>query len=144
MVVEGDLTKRKIWEVTLPVIDSIYFDEEKEVEVENNTCAELVGGVRVELLWITKKANDEAYAKIPYEYYNANDELIFESSETDGLQRWKDFCINLEIKDSSGAHIEILELKQLYFRASCESADPTGGPGGPNYGILSKRPVLVD
>jgi len=143
VVVDGepDPTKRKIWEVTLPVIDCI--DEEG---VENNTCAELVGGVRVELLWITKKANDEAYAKIPYEYYNANGILIFDSTETDGLQRWKDFCSDpdIDLKDSNGAYIEILELKQLYFRTSCDYAEPTGGPGGPNYGTLSKRPVLVD
>ena len=141
-IVEEDPKKRKIWEVTLPVVDCI-----DQAGDESNTCTKLVGGVRVELLWMTKKGdNPLAYEKVPYEYYNAEDELIFSSTATDGEQRWKEFCIDpdIDLKDSSGNYIEKLALKRLYFRASCDYAEPSGGPGGPNYGTLSERPALVD
>jgi len=139
-IVDEDSTKRKIWEVTLPVVDCI--DEEGN---ENNTCAELVGGVRVVILWMTKMANELAYAKTPYEYYDTDGKLIFSSTETDDYQRWEEFAKDPDIYlvDSVGEAVP-LELKQLYFRASCDYAEPTGGPGGPNYGTLSKRPALVD
>ena len=141
--VDEDTKQRNIWVVVLPVIDCV--DDDGTV---NNTCAKLVGGVRVELLWMTKMANALAYAEAPKKYYDADGDLIFsctEAAETDDYLRWKEFAEDpdIDIVDSEGVALP-LELKKLYFRTSCDYAEPSGGPGGPNYGTLSERPALVD
>lgn len=144
--VDGEPTARKIVEVALPVINC--FDEDTE-QVEN-TCAQLVGGVTVELLWMTDNTslngNNNAYDEMPTKLYDLNGNVIFTSSEPSGEDRWDDF-----IRDEDIALVEpdapFLDLatNQMYFRASCEtSMDPAGAPGGENFGILSKTPVLVN
>lgn len=143
--VEGDPGARKIWEVTLPVIQCL--DENGH---EENTCAKLVGGVNVQILWMTKKKNNEGYAKTPFRYYEADDadgnpgNLIFTSTTADDYARWNEFATDDDINLVDDGTPLQLELNQLYFRASCEDAGLTGGPGGPNYGTLAKRPVLVN
>lgn len=32
----------------------------------------------------------------------------------------------------------------FYFKASCDPMEPSGGPGGENFGMLARFPVLVN
>lgn len=141
--VENDSTARKIVEMTLPVIKCIDENSGKE---ENN-CAKLVGGVKVELLWMTDNTNLQeqgAYGEVPFKLYDLNGDEIFTSTKTSGKDRWEDFAKAFDLLDDNEDPID-LSKNQMYFRASCKtSMDPTGGPGGENFGLLSKIPVLVD
>lgn len=145
--VDDDETHRKVVTMTLPVIKC------KDELGQTNTCAELVGGVVVELLWFNSTAAiDKAYEKAPYIFDDLDGNEIFNSSNVEGLDetdheaRWNAFASDddVELLDDNGNPLPMAN-NQIYFRASCETAmEPTGGIGGENFGLLSKTPVLVD
>lgn len=146
---EQDNGRDKIWQVTLPVVSCI-----NDIDgTEENTCATLTGGVQVDLIWIARKENKEEYEQIPDVYYKADGTSVLFDVSTTGLvddgsdeyyeAKWDSFATALGLIDENGDTFP-LSKKQVYFRASCDPAEISGGPGGENYGLLSQWPVLVN
>ena len=139
---EDDTSYRKVYPVTLPVVKC--FDESGH---DLNTCAPLVGGITVNLHWVTDNTNltgnNSAYSEVPYYYYSSDGVTeLWHSSTTDNVARWHELATFLELLNEDGTPIDLGKY-HLYFEASCEAVDPVGGVGGNNYGTLSRRPVLV-
>ena len=145
-IVNEDPVERKVWRKTFPVIDC--FDA--ETESEETTCAKLVGGVEIEILWIieTKFKLKSEYDKAPYKYYEANYDpddpapsLKWESDITDNETRMTAFREYLGLPElgEDGKELD----KRIFFSTNCGVASPAGGPGGINTGVLAERSVLV-
>lgn len=142
------------WRVKVPVVKC--FDRE-DPEVEENTCAELVGGVEVDIIWITDKENKSALALVPDVYYsldqdgNKTKDPVFDVRDVDpplsDEDRWNQFAETMGlVKDPTASPLEPLPLNKdnFYFKASCDPMEPSGGPGGENFGMLARFPVLVN
>lgn len=140
----------KFWRVRLPVVSCI----DNDTGAKENSCAELTGGVVVEIIWMTDKENIQAYKEVPFVYYNIDQDgnktdPVFEYPKTgmetndDNIARWNAFATAMGLVDSDGNPLP-LKKDNFYFKASCEPMETSGGPGGENFGILAKYPVLVD
>lgn len=138
---DGDDTNNVSWEVKLPVI----------LCPGNNigNCSELVGGVTVELVWITRtepgSAENPNYSDTPVQMDNWTYDGFDEDGDgdSDGKDRWLQFVDNFQMKDANGDPAPYLS-KSIYFKPSCSVAIPSGGTGGANLGVLAEIPVLVD
>ena len=100
-----------VWRVKLPVVSCI----DNDTEAEENTCAELTGGVEVDLIWMTDKENKQAYELVPFVYYAADEdgnktsEKVFEYPQTgnetdaDHEARWNAFATAMGLVDAENA-----------------------------------------
>lgn len=61
----------------------------------------------------------------------------------EGMARWDCFVNHFGLLNADGKYAP-LEMKSMYFMPDCTPHEPTGDTGGPNFGVLAKRPVLVD
>jgi len=133
------------WKVKLPVVTC----------PGNNvgTCQQLVGGVTLEILWITGGGEDPHYNDAPTEM-ESNDPAITDwdgstSSDLngdgtiDGEERWHSFVTHFSLKNVDGSPAPYAS-KSIYFKPSCEVAVPSGETGGENLGVMAEIPVLVD
>lgn len=59
-----------------------------------------------------------------------------------GMARWDCFVNHFGLLNADGKPAP-LEKKSMYFMPDCTPHPPTGDTGGPNFGVLAKRPVLV-
>ena len=107
---------------------------------DNNvgTCELVVGAVEVEVVWITGAGEDPSYNNAPTKMGGWD-----MSAEPNGQIRWQDFVSNFNLQNVGGSPAPYAK-KSIYFKPSCTVAEPTGGSGGENFGVLAKIPVLVD
>lgn len=61
---------------------------------------------------------------------------------TADMARWDCFVEHFQLINTNNKMAPMAQ-KTLYFQPDCTEHEPTGGPGGPNYGVMSKTPVLV-
>lgn len=131
--------KTKSWSVKLPVIKC----------PGNNigTCSELVGGVTVEIVWITGGGEDPAYNDAPTVMdgwdWSSQESDVNGDGSIDGKDRWASFVDHFHLKNVDDSDAPYAK-KSIYFKPSCNVAIPSGGTGGENLGVLAKFPVLVD
>ncbi|MHC4184143.1 MAG: pilus assembly protein TadG-related protein, partial [Planctomycetota bacterium] len=119
----------QLWSLTLPVITC----------PGNNVgpCEELRGAVSVDVVWITGAGGDPSYSKVPTSHAGWDGSAI-----ADGELRWGDFVSHFNLKNV-GNEDAPYQKKSIYFKPEC-GAQPVGGTGGDNFGILAEIPVLVD
>ncbi len=150
----GDGVPTTIWgPITLPVI---------ECGVDN-TCSPLKGAVTVRVIWIQHK-NDPNMNEVPTEmdgFNNEDGDTVFADwsysgpldTEAERLQAWKSFVDHFGLQNVSGPpsddndfadYKEMYQKKNIFFLKDCEFGNGLGGPGGENYGIIAKYPVLVE
>ena len=117
------------WEIKLPVV----------MCPGNNVgnCSEFVGGIVVEIVWITGGGEDPSYNNAPTQMDN------WSSSDPDGTIRWASFVNHFGLKNVDGSDAKYAK-KSIYFKPSCDATIPSGGTGGANLGVLARIPVLVD
>jgi hypothetical protein len=60
-----------------------------------------------------------------------------------GMVRWISFANHFKLKNADGKTAPLAK-KSIYYFPQCDGAEPKGGPGGENFGVLAKIPVLVD
>ena len=63
---------------------------------------------------------------------------------TEGQSCWNEFTSQLNLLNLDNTTAATYQKKTIYFKPVCDFADIVGGPGGENYGMLAKLPVLVD
>lgn len=127
------------WPMTLPVIDC----------PGNNTgnCAEAVGAVELNLLWITQ-TDKTKFKEVPRIMLNPSTGLQWKCSTTEtteaaGRQCWSEFVAEFQLKDVLNGSDAFYEDKTMYFIPDCKPHIPRGKTGGKNFGILAAIPVLV-
>ena len=126
---ENETGKTQPWTLTLPVIDC---GDANNV----GTCAEIIGAVELNIVWITGAGEDPGYNNTPTQMGN------WSNSESDGVARWNDFVTNFNLVNADGTPAPYAK-KSIYFLPDCTPHDPIGSSGGENFGILAKIPVLV-
>ncbi len=115
------------WKVTLVLI---------ECEGNNiTTCADVVGAVSVDILWVTGEGEDPQYNDAPIQMGD------WANNNPDGSVRWNSFAQYFNLRNLDNT-IAPYEKKSIYFSPNCEILY-FGGTGGENFGILAKIPVLV-
>jgi Flp pilus assembly protein TadG len=123
------------WPLTLPVIDcTLGFD---------SNCNKVVGGVKVEIVWINPK-NDVQYNDLEKVVSMKTSEKTWTPPKGMKDQAlWNNFATSFGLTDKSGTPLAY-QAKTIYFLPSCQAVEPMGGTGGNNFGILAKKPVLVE
>jgi Flp pilus assembly protein TadG len=125
-----------IW--TLPVVDC-------DSCHDNNIspCSKLVGAVTVRILWINGsgvKNDPDTYAPYQMGDWTA-------PAGASGIVRWDsfvaDYNLHLTRTDLATYANGGFQDNTIYFAPDCEYHEPVGSSGGANYGILAKRPVIV-
>ena len=126
---ESETGKTQPWTLVLPVI---------ECGDANNvgTCAEIVGAVELNIIWITGAGEDPEYNNAPTQMAD------WSNSDPDGAARWNDFVTSFNLLNADGTSAPYAK-KSIYFLPDCTPHDPIGISGGENFGILAKIPVLV-
>jgi hypothetical protein len=134
------------WELTLPVIDC----------PGNNPgpCSEVVGAVTLNVLWIKQPSADPQWMDIPLEMegwrcsHFEGGLSIDEMTDTQRQECWQQFAIAFDLQTADGTSVGDLTpsdlQKTMFFRPDCEPHEPKGGTGGQNFGVLARRPVLVN
>jgi len=61
----------------------------------------------------------------------------------EGMARWDCFVDHFKLRNADASYAPLVK-KSMYFMPDCDPHDPKGSTGGPNFGVLAKRPVLVD
>jgi Flp pilus assembly protein TadG len=64
------------------------------------------------------------------------------STYEEGMARWDCFVNHFGLLNADGNYAPLAK-KSMYFAPDCSPHEPTGATGGPNFGVLAKRPVLV-
>jgi hypothetical protein len=101
------------------------------------TCENVVGAVQVEVVWVSGAGDDPSYSNAPTQME------LWSNSDPDGAARWQSFVNHFNLQNVDGSPAPYAK-KSIYFKPSCEYAEPTGVSGGENFGVLAKIPVLVD
>jgi Flp pilus assembly protein TadG len=151
------------WELMLPVVDCVGRNV--------GNCPELVGQVKVELLWMTEAGTAmpadaptemmgwdwATWQALPYDgtpESGCNDlavrvgQTIPEGSSwgpgvyVDGMARWDCFARYFKLMNADDSPAPLAK-KSMYFRPVCDFTQPSGGTGGDNFGVLAEYPVLV-
>ena len=126
---ESETGKTQPWTLTLPVIDC---GDANNV----GTCAEIVGAVELNIVWITGAGEDPGYNNAPTQMSD------WSNSDPDGATRWNDFVTSFNLVNADGTPAPYAK-KSIYFLPDCTPHEPKGISGGENFGILAKIPVLV-
>jgi len=152
---------REKWTLTLPVIDC--------PSPAISTCADAVGAVTVDVVWIKDSNADPDWTDIPVQMEDWECKewvehdpprpvnIKTELTETERKKCWKGFAEHFNLKTWDGKSIgDLRDLtgnqndfgasdmqKTIVFLPSCEPHEPTGITGGENFGVLSEIPVLV-
>lgn len=154
---ESETGKTVPWGMKLPVI----------ICDKNNVgnCSDIVAGVVVEVLWISKDGEDPQYKDAPLEmestdanvsdwdWSEINQDLTGEATDKtldgipdgtiDGMDRWLSFVNHFNLKNVDGSKAPYAK-KSVYFKPSCVAAEPSGRTGGENIGVMARVPVLVE
>jgi Flp pilus assembly protein TadG len=125
------------WEVTLPVIEC----------PGNNVgnCENITGAITLKIVWISD--NNDKIEDAPTDMGDWDAAAIDPALMTNHEARWDSFVghFGLNDVDDSGALVPApFRTSSIYFLPLCEFSGPQGGPGGNNYGVLARIPVLVD
>ncbi|MDH3837994.1 MAG: hypothetical protein OET57_14715, partial [Desulfobacteraceae bacterium] len=73
----------------------------------------------------------------------AADALAHRKADAAGMARWASFVDHFKLLNSDGKPAPLAK-KSVYFKPKCEKAEPAGGTGGENFGVLAKIPKLVE
>lgn len=73
----------------------------------------------------------------------AADALAHRKADAAGMARWASFVKHFKLLNSDGKPAPLAK-KSIYFKPKCEKAEPAGGTGGENFGVLAKIPKLVE
>jgi hypothetical protein len=139
------------WKVTLLVVDC---------EGANNPsgCLNVLGAVEMSIVLITDtfpSAENKQYDHVPFTMGDPREETdpkykgLFQTSTTDGFERWKEFVdwFDLEVlNQTTNQHDPAYNhyyQKTIYAMPDCKPVEPKGLSGGQNFGIMAKVPVLV-
>jgi Flp pilus assembly protein TadG len=125
---ESKTNKKVSWDMKLPVIDC----SKNNVE----TCSEIVAGVQVQVVWMTGLGT-------PKDEDAPTEMDDWSSNDADGAIRWASFVNHFGLKKADGSDAPHSK-KSIYFKPSCVAAEPSGGTGGENLGVLARIPVLVE
>lgn len=140
---------RESWSLTLPVIDC------PSPAVSN--CADAVGAVTVDVVWIKESGSDPHWEDVPVQmeswecsgWVAAGRPNNIKNGLTEDQRRqcWQDFAVNFNLRTHDSTSIGTLPAsdvqKTILFLPSCEAHEPTGVTGGENFGVLPEIPVLV-
>ncbi len=128
------------WEITLPVVKC----------VQPSSCSQIVGSVKVKVVWITKNGTDSHYNNIPRQMddwsASVNCSGLDLGVEANRITCWNNFAthFNLKYRNSSGDDVPATyQPATLYFLPSCDFK-AAGGPGGVPSDIFSLIPKLVE
>jgi hypothetical protein len=126
---DGDKIPDQPWQMRLPVIDC----------VGNNTgnCAEVVGAVTLNVIWITRTDKNQMIA-VPRKMGDWTC-----SAGSTGQQCWDSFVNHFQLRDVLNNTYAFYEDKTIYFLPDCTPHIPSGTTGGQNFGNLARIPVLV-
>jgi hypothetical protein len=75
--------------------------------------------------------------------FNPKTGLTWTCTSPDNHECWANFVEEFQLKDVLNDSPAFLEDKTIYFLPNCEGTEVAGKPGGKNFGVLSKIPVLV-
>lgn len=130
------------WSVTLPVVDCN----------SSNTCATLVGGAVVDIVWIIYK-NDPQMQDVPTQM---SDELGAWGCTTpapatydERFACWKEFVDRFDLENATGPpatdtdYEDMYQMRNIFFKPKCEIVKSNGASGAHNFGIPAKYPKLV-
>ncbi len=127
------------WEITLPVVSC----------VQPSSCSQLIGTVKVKVVWITSNGSDPHYNNIPQQMddWSASVDCVGMDLGTDAGRTacWNDFAQHFDLKyrDSGGNDVPATyQPATLYFKPVCDYT-AGGGPGGVDTGVFAKIPKLV-
>jgi len=132
----GNVYPDQPWTLRLPVI----------LCPGNNTgnCSQIDGAVEIAVVWITRTGVKNSYDPVPKRMYNpAKNQMWTCTAGYTNQQCWEQFVDEFGLKDVLNNDDATLEDKTIYFLPFCKELKIEGGSGGHNYGILAKRPVLV-
>jgi len=129
----GDGIPDQPWQLTLPVVDC---------EDSPQICREVLGGIKVNVVWITTaglgpSCNPDAY---PKKMYNPVEDHTWTCSNPGAQDEtcWNEFVHEFHLEDVGGDDAECRQ-KAIYFMPECSEANPGGGISP----VLPKIPVLV-
>jgi hypothetical protein len=122
------------WTLTLPVIECPGSNVE--------SCANMVGAVTVNIVWITSWEEDPSYSSAPWQMENPRTGTTWFSNNPDGQVRWNSFVQNFNLQNVDGSPVPY-QRRGVYFLPDCNTHQPKGRTGGENFGIMAKIPVLA-
>lgn len=127
------------WMLTLPVVSC----------VEPPTCSQIVGAVKVKVVWVTANGSDPQYNRIPLEmdgWSQSTNCTGIDLSTVEGRQQcWTNFAtnFNLTYMNPDGTTTPATyQPATVYFVPSCEY-ESLGGPGGEEFNVHAQYPKLV-
>jgi Flp pilus assembly protein TadG len=136
---DGDGVPDMPWELLLPVVDCDV----------SNTCAPLVGAVKVNVVWIQYKNDPTSQMKdVPTKMGDWT--CTTTATRDERFACWKDFVKEFNLQNLNGPPVTdadyeaMYQKKNIYFLPDCTPYEPTGNTGGQNFGILAKIPKLVE
>ncbi len=128
------------WEIVLPVVQC----------VSPPTCSQIVGSVKVKVVWITANGRDSHYNNIPVQMdgwsQSANCSGMDLGTDAGRQQCWNSFAtyFNLMYMNTDGTESPATyQPATLYFVPSCEYT-AAGSPGGIPSSVFSLYPKLVE
>lgn len=140
---------REPWSLTLPVIDC------PSPAISN--CADAVGAVTVDVVWIKDANADPDWTNVPVEmgdwtcagWVGAGSPADLNALTVPQRQQcWSDFAQHFNLRtwdETSIGNLAASDIqKTIVFLPSCEPHEPAGVTGGENFGVLSEIPVLVE
>lgn len=133
--VDGDEVPDQSWPLTLPVVDCCPPDD-PNCDPAIGNCAEFVGIVDVEILWISEWGNGKMTAPRKMDDWTC-------AEKSNDKECWQSFVQHFSIQNYDGSYPS-LETKSIYLKPSCSAHIPVGTTGGQNFGVLAKIPVLVN
>jgi len=86
---------------------------------------------------------DTIYSGVSDPVAVAGDRWQGQSNYTSDIARWDCFTDYFQLKNADNSYAP-LDKKSIYFKPDCSPTKTAGGTGGTNFGILAKRPVLVE
>jgi Flp pilus assembly protein TadG len=116
--------------------------------------SKIKGVVKLNVIWMVDQAKTNganAYDEAPLQMSGKINGVTknWVCSTPSNLENcWNEFVsenLGFNLKaPSSDSNSAPYSNKQIYFLPACDYEEPTGGPGGNNYGVLSRQPRLVD
>lgn len=138
--VDDENKSNVVWRgLTLPVI-----------QCPNNivrNCTNVIGAVSVDIVWV-QRDNDKKYNDIPQQMEDWEC-IPKDKTEASRFDCWKSFVNHFKLANVSGPprtdqdYEEMWQAKAFYFLPSCEINEIKGAPGGGNFNVMGKIPVLV-
>jgi hypothetical protein len=120
-----------------------------------SNCANVRGVISLSIIWMNRQ-KDPQYRDVPLNMSGqVNGSTVSWTCSTPAPRNvnerkacWNEFITAFNLLNAANQPATWqnggYDAKSIYFLPSCSFVEPTGGPGGENYGVLAKQPRLVD